>query len=156
MLSEITPRMLDRWVIEGVITPSVQSSSGSGVDRIFNFRDVVGVALVARLRALGVSLDRTRLSLERLFEADVEALDDRGADYLAYFSGGDVLIVKPNEVGSALEERRGEEVVLVDLGDIVSSVRAASMELSLGRPASNTRKPRKVTPRSGGRKSRRE
>jgi len=146
----VTARMLDRWVSAGVVAPSVQSPPGSGVDRVFSFQDLIAVAVVAKLRSLGVSLDGMRPTVAHLSTLAFHERGEAKVDYLVCFSKGEVLALKVEEVLEAIEKRRGQNVILVDLAEIFVDLQGASMEVALGRTRSKI--PRK---RTAGEKPRR-
>lgn len=129
----VTARMLDRWVSEGVVNPSLQNPTSSGVDRIFSFQDLLAVAVVAELRKLGVSLDGVRPAISRLSTLTFHEDGEAGVDYLACFSNGEALVLKLAEVSEAIETRRGQNVILLDLAQIFANVQGASVEVTLGR-----------------------
>lgn len=145
--------MLDRWVSEGVVNPSLQNPTSSGVDRIFSFQDLLTVAVVAELRKLGVSLDGTRPAISYLSTLAFHEDGDPEVDYLACFSNGEVVALKLAEVPGAFETRRGQNVILLDLAKVFDNVRGASVEVTLAR---TPKVPRKRTAKKTQRRSRSE
>lgn len=67
-LTGITYRQLDYWCRTGVIKPAVESR-GSGTQRMFTEEQVEILKVLARLRQVGVSLQRLRPIAHRLAEA---------------------------------------------------------------------------------------
>lgn len=149
----VTARMLDRWVSEGVVNPSLQNATSSGVDRIFSLQDMLAIAVVAELRKLGVSLDGVRPAVSHLSTLAFHEDGEAPGDYLACFSKGEVLVLKLAEVPGAIKTRRGQNVILLDLATIFENVQGASMEVSLAR---TPKPPRKRTTKKTHRRSRRE
>ncbi|MDR2253610.1 MAG: MerR family transcriptional regulator [Bifidobacteriaceae bacterium] len=71
----ITYRQLDYWARTGLVEPSVRPATGSGTQRLYNFRDILVLKIVKRLLDTGVSLHQIRTA--------VQHLRDRGVDDLA-------------------------------------------------------------------------
>jgi DNA-binding transcriptional MerR regulator len=51
-------RTLHSWLKRGLLRPSVQVSSGTGVPNLFSFRDVVRAKVVADLRQSGLPFEK--------------------------------------------------------------------------------------------------
>ncbi len=62
----ISYRQLDYWDRTGLVTPSIQTATGSGSQRLYSFRDILVLKLVKRLLDTGVSLQQIRLAVEQL------------------------------------------------------------------------------------------
>jgi DNA-binding transcriptional MerR regulator len=56
----ITYRQLDYWDKTGLLRPSVKQAGGKGSRRVYAFEDLVELRVIAKLRALGVSLPAVR------------------------------------------------------------------------------------------------
>ncbi|MCB0900765.1 MAG: MerR family transcriptional regulator, partial [Actinobacteria bacterium] len=56
----ITYRQLDYWARTGLVEPSLRTASGSGSQRLYNFRDIVTLKIVKRLLETGVTLQQIR------------------------------------------------------------------------------------------------
>lgn len=56
----ISYRQLDYWDKTGLLRPSVKQAGGKGSRRIYAFEDLVELRVIAKLRALGVSLPAVR------------------------------------------------------------------------------------------------
>lgn len=69
----ISYRQLDYWDKTGLIRPSVRQAGGKGSRRVYSFEDLVELRVVAKLRALGVSLPAVRRAARyvRLHFADL-------------------------------------------------------------------------------------
>jgi DNA-binding transcriptional MerR regulator len=70
----ITYRQLDYWARTGLVEPSVRPASGSGTQRLYNFRDILVLKIVKRLLDTGVSLHQIRTAVQHLRERGVEDL----------------------------------------------------------------------------------
>lgn len=62
----ISYRQLDYWDRTQLVTPSIQTATGSGSQRLYSFRDILVLKLVKRLLDTGVSLQQIRLAVEQL------------------------------------------------------------------------------------------
>jgi DNA-binding transcriptional MerR regulator len=56
----ISYRQLDYWDKTGLLRPSVKQAGGKGSRRVYAFEDLVELRVIAKLRALGVSLPAVR------------------------------------------------------------------------------------------------
>lgn len=98
-------RTLQRWVAQGVITPSMHQPVGRGDWAIFSFNDLVAFRTAQRLRANGIPLQRLKKALANLRQADASAnlsntvLVSDGRDIFAK-SGAEMrsLLRKPGQV----------------------------------------------------------
>jgi DNA-binding transcriptional MerR regulator len=70
----ITYRQLDYWARTGLVEPSVRPATGSGTQRLYNFRDILVLKIVKRLLDTGVSLHQIRSAVQHLRERGVEDL----------------------------------------------------------------------------------
>ncbi|WP_124039435.1 MerR family transcriptional regulator [Neoactinobaculum massilliense] len=70
----ITYRQLDYWDRTGLVSPSIQSASGSGTQRLYSFRDILVLKVVKRLLDTGVSLQQIRVAVAQLAEFGVDDL----------------------------------------------------------------------------------
>ncbi len=70
----ITYRQLDYWARTELVEPSLRSASGSGSQRLYNFRDIVTLKIVKRLLETGVTLQQIRTALEHLRSSGVTDL----------------------------------------------------------------------------------
>jgi DNA-binding transcriptional MerR regulator len=70
----ITYRQLDYWARTGLVEPSVRPATGSGTQRLYNFRDILVLKVVKRLLDTGVSLHQIRTAVQHLRERGVEDL----------------------------------------------------------------------------------
>ncbi|MDR1441086.1 MAG: MerR family transcriptional regulator [Bifidobacteriaceae bacterium] len=70
----ITYRQLDYWARTGLVEPSVRPATGSGTQRLYNFRDILVLKIVKRLLDSGVSLHQIRAAVHHLRQRGVEDL----------------------------------------------------------------------------------
>ncbi|MDR1824208.1 MAG: MerR family transcriptional regulator [Bifidobacteriaceae bacterium] len=70
----ITYRQLDYWARTGLVEPSVRPATGSGTQRLYNFRDILTLKIVKRLLDTGVSLQQIRTAVGHLRSRGVEDL----------------------------------------------------------------------------------
>lgn len=56
----VSPTQLSYWARTGLVTPSVAPGRGRGTSRLYSFRDLVQLAVVAKLLGAGISLQRVR------------------------------------------------------------------------------------------------
>ena len=71
----ITYRQLDYWARTQLVSPSVQSATGSGSQRLYGFRDILVLKIVKRLLDTGVSLQNIRAAVEHLRSRGVSDLE---------------------------------------------------------------------------------
>jgi DNA-binding transcriptional MerR regulator len=64
----ITYRQLDYWARTGLVEPSVRPAKGSGTQRLYGFRDILVLRLIAHLLRLGISLQQIRAAVTFLRE----------------------------------------------------------------------------------------
>ena len=99
-LVEITYRQLDYWARTGLITPTIQTATGSGSQRLYDFGDIVQLKVVKKLLDAGMSLKKIRTAMDILREqlqsenplSDVTLLSD-GATIFAVHSPSEVFDV---------------------------------------------------------------
>jgi len=102
-LLDVQYRTLHSWVERGLLQPSVQQSSGTGVPNLFDQDDAVTACVLTDLRAAGVNFKLLTLAAERLRE-NKDALS-RPAFLLL---NGDVKIIFDAEAAAAaIEEESG-------------------------------------------------
>lgn len=54
-ITGVPHRTIDYWAKSGLVKPTIQDASGTGTDRIYNFRDLVILRLVLEMRKAGVN-----------------------------------------------------------------------------------------------------
>lgn len=59
----VSPKQLSYWAETGLVTPSFASGRGRGSSRLYSFRDLVQLKVVAELLGVGVSLQRVRKAI---------------------------------------------------------------------------------------------
>jgi DNA-binding transcriptional MerR regulator len=65
-LSGFSVRQIGYWVKQGIITPSIQQSHGSGTHRRYNFEDLLQLRFVRQLMNYGWSMQKIREAITRL------------------------------------------------------------------------------------------
>jgi DNA-binding transcriptional MerR regulator len=71
-LTGATPRQLQYWDEEGFLSPSLRRGGGKGRRRLYTFRDLVSLRVVAQLRQAGISLQLIRRVVDHLRDLDYE------------------------------------------------------------------------------------
>jgi DNA-binding transcriptional MerR regulator len=71
----ITYRQLDYWARTDLVSPSIQSATGSGSQRLYSFQDILVLKIVKRLLDTGVSLQNIRTAVEHLRNRGVADLE---------------------------------------------------------------------------------
>jgi DNA-binding transcriptional MerR regulator len=122
----ITYRQLDYWARTGLITPSIQSASGSGSQRRYGFGDIVQLKVVKRLLDAGMSLKKIRTAMDILREqlqsntplSDVTLLSDGATIYAAH---------SPDEVVDVFQ--RGQGVFGIAVGPVQAELEGELLRL---------------------------
>ena len=70
----ITYRQLDYWARTALVEPSVRVATGSGMQRLYSFRDILVLKVVKRLLDTGVSLQNIRTAVAHLRERGTQDL----------------------------------------------------------------------------------
>jgi DNA-binding transcriptional MerR regulator len=128
-LTGVTYRQLDYWARTGLVGSSIRQAAGRGSRRVYSFRDLVALRVVARLLKAGVSLQAVRRAVEYLKEHADQPLTTLG------------LIGKGNRVfalmgsSSKLIEATadGQVVIAIDVEPIEKGLRTDVTELSATR-----------------------
>lgn len=103
-LAGITYRQLDYWDRSKLVSPSLRAAAGSGSQRLYSYLDVILLRTVARILAIGVSLQSIRVA--------IDAIRERGLDDLAgvhLFSDGTTIfeLTSNDEVIDLLQGGQG-------------------------------------------------
>jgi DNA-binding transcriptional MerR regulator len=91
-------RTLHSWLRRGLVRPSLQQSSGTGVPNLFSLDDVVQIKVIAELRQSGVSFDRLSEAAAKL--ATHPTALSTGAAVLV---NGSVSVVSHTEAADAIQ-----------------------------------------------------
>jgi len=111
-------RTLHSWLTRGLLSPSVQRSTGSGVPNLFDLRDAVHAKVVADLRESGVAFGKLGEASVKL-QGHATALTD-GAMVLV---NGSVSVVDDEHAFAAIKQ---ESLTLVyDTAHAVRAINAA-------------------------------
>ncbi|KPM06491.1 hypothetical protein QR98_0049680 [Sarcoptes scabiei] len=73
-IAGITYRQLDYWTRTGLITASITPAAGSGTRRLYSFRDILIIKIIASLLETGLSLKAVRAALNTLTGLGVDDL----------------------------------------------------------------------------------
>ncbi len=73
-IAGITYRQLDYWTRTGLVTASITPAAGSGSRRLYSFRDVLIIKIIASLLDAGLSLKAVRTALDTLTDLGVDDL----------------------------------------------------------------------------------
>ncbi len=117
----LTIRQLTYFDITGLLSPSVQSAQGRGTYRLYAFRDVVALRLIAKLRHQGISLQAIRKAVDYLRTMEQTALSTS----ILAINGDDVVLVDRNQLAVSLLKRPGQFCFLIDVGGITHEVEEA-------------------------------
>ncbi len=136
----ISQRCLDYWAERGIVTPSVQEATGKGSERRYGFDDLVKLALVKRLREVGLSLQKIRKGLDVMRKRWPK--EDPLLDEMLATDGSSFFRTKGDRVEDILA---GGQLLLsvVAVGRIRQDVRETVLQLSevevpsRGRPATS-------------------
>lgn len=101
------PSTLDYWVRTGLVTPSIRSSQGRRIERLWSLRDVLVVRTIRALRTAGASLQAVRRAREEIERSDQDLTAVR-----LYWDGTDVLVTDQDGTRS-LARRPGQQVFQV-------------------------------------------
>lgn len=82
-IAGVTYRECDYWTIIGLVTPSIEDGRGTGNHRLYDFADIVCVAVIKRLTAMGMTPEGTRKPIEKIRRAgsDRPRVFDFGTKY---------------------------------------------------------------------------
>lgn len=111
----ITYRQLDYWARTNLITPSVQTASGSGSQRLYSFSDIVQLKVVKRLLDAGMSLKKIRQAMNIL---RVELESENPLEDVTLLSDGTTIYAahSPDEVVDVFQ--RGQGVFGIAVGPV--------------------------------------
>lgn len=73
-IAGITYRQLDNWTRTGLIAASITPAAGSGSRRLYSFRDILIIKIIASLLETGLSLKAVRTALDTLTGLGVDDL----------------------------------------------------------------------------------
>jgi DNA-binding transcriptional MerR regulator len=120
----ITYRQLDYWARTGLVEPSVRATGGSGLQRLYSFRDVVVLKIVKRLLDTGVSLQNIRTTVQHLRQGGY-----RDLERMTLMSDGATVYecTSPGEVHELLQG--GQGVFGIAVGVVWRDVEAALSQL---------------------------
>lgn len=117
---------LHSWVHSGFIAPSIMGAAGTGIVRVWSFRDLVALRTARRLRDAGVSLQSLRKAVAALRGFGIDGL----ASARLVISGEDVLLAHGDaELGAQLTSllrHPGQRAMhLVVIADVIRELEEA-------------------------------
>lgn len=121
VFSHLTLRQLNYFDSTGLLSPSIQSAQGRGTYRLYSFRDVVALRLIAKLRKQGISLQAVRKAVDYLHVVEQTALSDG----VLAINGEDVVLVERDQLAVSLLKQPGQLCFLIDMGGIMHEVEEA-------------------------------
>ena len=125
-LTGLSAKQISYFDATGVLIPEISGAHGKGTRRIYSYRDVVALRMVATLRSGGVSLQAIRKAIEFIRSVD----DTHLAGLLLINVGGDVLLAASNELMVSLLRQPKQLYFVLDLGGVVEEVDAAIKAVS--------------------------
>ena len=117
----LTSRQLNYFDTTGLLSPSVQPAHGRGTSRLYSFRDVVVLRLIAKLRRQGISLQTVRKAVDYLHTMEQTTLSDS----VLAINGEDVVMVERDQLAVSLLKQPGQLCFLIDVGGITREVEDA-------------------------------
>lgn len=120
-VSGLTKRQLQLWVEDGWIVPSISRSTGTGINNLFSFADLVTIRALAQLREAGTTVQQLRKIAQRLMEYGGATF----ADTFVTFDGHDVALRKGEDLVSLLKNPHQTMFLwMVNMQPIAAQVRA--------------------------------
>lgn len=128
---------LHYWDRTNLLKPSIRPASGKGTRRLYSFRDLVQLLVVARLsRQMGLPLQRIRKCL-RFLRREFPQLEAPLAE-VTLLTDGDSIFIVTADPDQVLDTLREQVVWSVPLGAILRSTRKAVAEATTPRTESIT------------------
>jgi DNA-binding transcriptional MerR regulator len=126
----ITYRQLDYWARTGLLRPSLADASGSGSQRLYDYRDVLELKVVKQLLDGGVNLQKARRAINFLRESG----EDLTSVNLVLAADDSVWLHDGEQIIDLL--RGGQGVFnIVPLAGVFADVDAAILEIGEARAA---------------------
>lgn len=140
----ITYRQLDYWDKTGLLRPSVKQAGGKGSRRVYSFEDLVELRVIAKLRAVGVSLPAVRRAARYVRQHFANLV--RPLARLALFLDGKSILVKETDHKHLIDAtHEGQLVISFAVAPIAHTLRGKVTELQT---------PRQIEVRVAGRRYR--
>lgn len=120
-LTGLTPKQISYFDRSGLLAPEIQGARGKGSRRLYSFRDLVALRVIALLRQGGV-----RPQTIRRVADDIRAtLDPACSGLLVVVAGDDIGWVRGNTPLDQVIRQPGQWAVLLDVAGMVRQVEAA-------------------------------
>src|SRR3954468_6869321 len=120
----ISYRQLDYWARTGLVEPTIRGAAGSGSQRLYRFRDILGLKLLKGLLDTGISLQQIRTAVNQLREAGISDL----AQTTLMSDGASVSLCTSNDEVIDLVSR-GQGVFGIAVGKVLREVESSLVEL---------------------------
>lgn len=121
LFSDLSLRQLNYFDSTHLLSPSVQPAGGRGTRRLYSFRDVVSLRIIAKLRNQGISIQTIRRALTCLHAISQEEL----SAVVITVTGEDVALVEPDQLAVSLLKQPGQLCFLMDIGGVTHEVERA-------------------------------
>lgn len=139
LISEIPLPSIVQLASTGVITPSVQATSGRGTARRWSFSDVCALRLLAHAREFGIPPLKLKPLIEKVQHMK---LTPKSEPHAVLIQRQDGHVSKKSTTGDGRFFKDGPTAFAVDVDELVMETAAAHMELLLRRPDSKSNAPR--------------
>lgn len=134
----VSPTQLTYWAKTALVTPSVAPGRGRGLSRLYSFRDLVQLQVVAKLRGIGVSLQRIRRAVGYL-RKNFRDLSHPLADLTLLTDGKTIFhLTGDPDVIVDIVQHKGQLVFSVPLAELVEQLRQSLDTLPMAQTGSVT------------------
>ena len=120
-LTGLTTRQLNYFDQTGLLKPSVREARGKGSNRLYSFRDLVALRLIAKFRGYGISLQAIRHAVEYIHRVEGKDL----ASAVLAVNGDDIVLVTRDQTVVSLVKNPDQLYLLIDVGGIAKAVEEA-------------------------------
>lgn len=128
-LTYITKRQIDYWDSTHLIKPSIQEASGRGTVRLYSFEDLVQLAVVKKLKAQGITLQKIRKSIIYLRKNFPEI--KKPLAQLKFITDGETIFMLTQDNKVILDTlAKGQLVFSLAIGQIIEALRGEVENIS--------------------------
>jgi len=119
----ITYAQIHHWDKIGIVKPSIMGASGTGSRRIYSFADMIGLEIAVKLKGEGLSIQKTRKSVEYL-KKNFPDIENPMTNFM-FISDGVSIFILTDDPSIALDtlKQAGQFAFSVALGYIVKEVK---------------------------------
>ncbi len=114
---------VDYWAASGLIPPSVEEADGPATCRVYNFPDLMALAVARELRSSGVNLKSAKAIIDYVRKRKNYEKIDGKTIFLIQNADGTVIEKHPSEVVNSLRTRGC--TCVIDLGAIFQELNIA-------------------------------